>query len=499
MHRFLSALYLFALLAIGDSAFGATRPVVVIPGIMGSKLCNLSEHTIWGDRASYTAERLSMLRLPFETQNLGTGIHSCGLIESVSIIPLLWESNVYSGLLKFLRTLGYRNEEIIVFHYDWRLSNFENAERLRYEIERKLPRRFDKVDIVAHSMGGLIARIYIQSLGGNNRVENVIMLGTPHLGSATIFQRLQHGFENWPNALSGGLLEIQRTILSFPSTYQLLPTYSECCGFSKSADPVRATYVDILSPRTWLRFKWLPTEFKSGLGYHFLSQSLDHAARLRKLVTEPILADPAAFSKLHFIGNGFLSTWSRVFFDPESGAITGNTVSPGDGTVLLFSATNGNPGQVQISLKDHGLIFSAGQAELIMKAALAGETFHKGPPTSFQQKLLDARNARYDVNEISLALEPRVVTGGRSVTVRVTLKGTNALRTADLSNVRGELIRDEVLVDSRSLTKVGIEGNTRVLEGQFKSPEEAGAYSIRVLLPGIDAYELIFAVVSPSP
>ncbi len=40
-----------------------------------------------------------------------------------------------------------------------------------------------KVDIVAHSMGGLVSRYYINILGGWQRISNLITLGTPHAGS----------------------------------------------------------------------------------------------------------------------------------------------------------------------------------------------------------------------------------------------------------------------------------------------------------------------------
>ncbi|KQX59087.1 MULTISPECIES: alpha/beta fold hydrolase [unclassified Streptomyces] len=40
-----------------------------------------------------------------------------------------------------------------------------------------------EVDIVGHSLGGLIARYYVQCLGGDARVRTVVMLGTPHSGT----------------------------------------------------------------------------------------------------------------------------------------------------------------------------------------------------------------------------------------------------------------------------------------------------------------------------
>ncbi|MFE1174702.1 alpha/beta fold hydrolase [Streptomyces sp. NPDC058773] len=40
-----------------------------------------------------------------------------------------------------------------------------------------------RVDLVGHSLGGLIARYYVQRLGGDTRVRTVVTLGTPHSGT----------------------------------------------------------------------------------------------------------------------------------------------------------------------------------------------------------------------------------------------------------------------------------------------------------------------------
>ncbi|MGZ2358697.1 alpha/beta fold hydrolase [Streptomyces sp. 372A] len=41
-----------------------------------------------------------------------------------------------------------------------------------------------RVDIVGHSLGGLIARYYVQRLAGDRRVRTLVTLGTPHAGTA---------------------------------------------------------------------------------------------------------------------------------------------------------------------------------------------------------------------------------------------------------------------------------------------------------------------------
>ncbi|WP_373412811.1 lipase family alpha/beta hydrolase, partial [Streptomyces sp. NRRL B-24572] len=40
-----------------------------------------------------------------------------------------------------------------------------------------------EVDVVGHSLGGLIARYYVQRLGGDARVRTLVTLGTPHSGT----------------------------------------------------------------------------------------------------------------------------------------------------------------------------------------------------------------------------------------------------------------------------------------------------------------------------
>ncbi|WP_234381745.1 esterase/lipase family protein [Streptomyces sp. NRRL S-1521] len=40
-----------------------------------------------------------------------------------------------------------------------------------------------RVDVVGHSLGGLIARYYVQRLGGDARIRTLVTLGTPHGGT----------------------------------------------------------------------------------------------------------------------------------------------------------------------------------------------------------------------------------------------------------------------------------------------------------------------------
>jgi hypothetical protein len=58
------------------------------------------------------------------------------------------------------------------------------AERLGTEIEALCEESgSDQIHVIGHSLGGLIARYYIQRLGGDQRVHTCVTLGTPHEGT----------------------------------------------------------------------------------------------------------------------------------------------------------------------------------------------------------------------------------------------------------------------------------------------------------------------------
>ena len=46
---------------------------------------------------------------------------------------------------------------------------------------------YERVHVVGHSMGGLVARYYVQKLGGDARVHTLVTLGTPHEGTTVAY------------------------------------------------------------------------------------------------------------------------------------------------------------------------------------------------------------------------------------------------------------------------------------------------------------------------
>jgi len=82
-------------------------------------------------------------------------------------------------LAGYLRLRGF--SQVLSFNY----ASSEGVERGAIALRDYLRRhvRGGRIDLVGHSLGGLVARAYLQELGGARRVDQCITLGTPHRGT----------------------------------------------------------------------------------------------------------------------------------------------------------------------------------------------------------------------------------------------------------------------------------------------------------------------------
>ena len=175
-------------------------PVVIIPGILGSELHN----GVW------------------------------------EIDPIL---HAYDDLIATFNANGYTTGvDLFTFPYDWHKSNVETAILLKQKIDEvKRICSCEKVDLVAHSMGGLVVRQYIQSDEYDRDVDQLIFLGTPHLGAPKAYLMWEGGevdpvgFFNAvlkrvldQEAKEKGYSTLFRYVQNFPvpSVRELLPIYS---------------------------------------------------------------------------------------------------------------------------------------------------------------------------------------------------------------------------------------------------------------------------------
>jgi len=94
---------------------------------------------------------------------------------------------IYEPFIHLLESIGYqRNKNLFICFYDWSQRIDNSAQRyLIPKIEEiKWKTGYNKVNLVCHSMGGLVARSYIQSEHYLYDVDKLILLCTPNAGSA---------------------------------------------------------------------------------------------------------------------------------------------------------------------------------------------------------------------------------------------------------------------------------------------------------------------------
>lgn len=82
-------------------------------------------------------------------------------------------------LAQFLKFRGYKNQ--LDFQYSSKMGVLQAAIQLKKFLKHYV--RGGRIDLVCHSLGGLVARAFLQELGGNRRVDHCITIGTPHSGT----------------------------------------------------------------------------------------------------------------------------------------------------------------------------------------------------------------------------------------------------------------------------------------------------------------------------
>lgn len=117
--------------------------------------------------------------------------------------------------------------------YNWLESNEKSARRLQKLVEETIPafykkkgRVCDKVILMTHSMGGLVARYYTEALGGREKVYGVINAVQPSIGAAAAYTRMKCGNQKnffIDNVLGKDGAEMTAVLAQAPGPLQLLP------------------------------------------------------------------------------------------------------------------------------------------------------------------------------------------------------------------------------------------------------------------------------------
>ncbi len=203
------------------SDLASHNPVLIIPGIMGSELWAGSEK-IWPN------PRHLLTHPEMATLSDDCRLEARQLVSEVVVVPNFIKLAQYNRLSEHLEeTLGYeRGKNLLEFPYDWRRDNRLSARKLGQAIDawqERCPEARGPITIIAHSLGSLVSRYYVDCLGGKAKVKRILFLGGPHYGVPKAVSLLMFG----PDILPFGFMteRLRGVISTFPSAYQILPTY----------------------------------------------------------------------------------------------------------------------------------------------------------------------------------------------------------------------------------------------------------------------------------
>ena len=224
-------------------------PVIFIPGIGGSILAERNDdgtETVLFPNRVITGIGLERLDVSLNANIIAT--------DAVRVIPTVGQ-NIYGEFIEdnlvgegeFVeyvvnniperRTLeGCQSEQqrsnkptLFVFAYDWRLSNGENSQKL-YQYIQCVQKIYPgtNVDIVAHSMGGLLARRYLLDYTLSHHVNKMITIGSPYLGAPKAIDVLLTGRFLGKETVFGGFYlhknKIKQLALFAKGMHELLPS-----------------------------------------------------------------------------------------------------------------------------------------------------------------------------------------------------------------------------------------------------------------------------------
>lgn len=136
-------------------------PLILLPGLMGS----------WNGKAILHNEEVTVFdwRIPSFVKE-------------------------YTGIINSLQNLGYQeNQDFFVFPYDWRKPVEQTTNDLNSFLQQKVWQQNpdQKINLVGHSLGGLVARIFAQK--SKDKVNQIIAVGSPHQGAVQVYKPLAAG------------------------------------------------------------------------------------------------------------------------------------------------------------------------------------------------------------------------------------------------------------------------------------------------------------------
>lgn len=368
------------IVALNPKNIKKINPVIIVPGILGSYLNKniTGDPNIWPNLGETIISPSDEHLLELKLNEAGWPIDNN--IYATDIIRQILTSDTFDGLIEELKNNGYEeNKNLFVFPYDWRLNIDWIAgdspyagykfETLKQKIDEILiSTGSEKVDIIAHSMGGLVTKRYMQKYG-SEKIDKFVDIGTPHLGAPKAFKALMFGdnfgfeLQNMDILNSKTLKEIAQNM---PSTYQLLPSSAYLNSTNSDYQSYAADIYDIDG-----------NNYTGNLNYEDSMELLENTGRNSMLIPlnnelHSSIDDFTYNNTYNLVGCG-QPTIGKIYIlnkEKSGGYEYGLKYINGDGTVPIKSAENFSAPFAYINNQSHAELPSANGIRQIVTAIL---------------------------------------------------------------------------------------------------------------------------------
>ena len=227
---------------VKDPNFVATKtPVLIVPGILGTNIYKGAD-LLWANpkMSIWTDDFMDPLKFNSDLTPSDFNLEAKGVIRKLIFDagPVNLRLFDYSdGLINEFVSQGYEEgKDLFTFPYDWRYGvsgKFADgtsvADQLKGQIDYIINQTdagkvAGKVNVVAHSMGGLVLKKYVQEHPSDHHVGKVVFVGVPNLGSTKAYKVLMIGDGFGITGLNDE--EIKKIGQNMPAIYDLSPSQS---------------------------------------------------------------------------------------------------------------------------------------------------------------------------------------------------------------------------------------------------------------------------------
>ena len=325
------------------------NPILIIPGLLGTEIFNGTEK-LWMDltrtATNFGDQFLDVLAFKDDLTPINNGLSLGDIIKTLTVdilisTPIIFD---YSGsLVEEFNNQGYvEGIDLFTFPYDWRYGEDEiNIQSLKQKItDIVLQTGKNKVDVIAHSNGGLLFKKYAMENPTEHHVSKAVFVGVPNTGAPKAIKALILGDSFGNPFLSPN--EMKKLARNFPVAYDLLPSQQY---YDSKGSYVRVIEDRLLNPdEKDLNFEET-NEFLLD-DYNLNAQALTQAQALHTQDFDNYDLRTAGIDPYNIVGCK-AGTIGKIIKRQTETALGGTKISyvelgeiPGDGTVPLESATN---------------------------------------------------------------------------------------------------------------------------------------------------------------